>query len=93
MAQQAKKAPELQDPEVRSELDRRVREDGETVVKGGTGGKSLDAQERLAEGNFAYPVGLRVLRRVRLRCAESVFLSFFSGACARTYVQGVRREG
>ncbi|KQK02805.1 embryonic abundant protein 1 [Brachypodium distachyon] len=50
MAQQAKKAPELQDPEVRSELDRRVREDGETVVKGGTGGKSLDAQERLAEG-------------------------------------------
>jgi Small hydrophilic plant seed protein len=35
----------------RKELDRRARE-GETVVPGGTGGKSLDAQERLAEGSF-----------------------------------------
>ncbi|KAJ3676345.1 hypothetical protein LUZ60_003757 [Juncus effusus] len=33
----------------RAELDRRARE-GETVVPGGTGGKSLEAQERLAEG-------------------------------------------
>ncbi|CAI9090180.1 OLC1v1024903C1 [Oldenlandia corymbosa var. corymbosa] len=33
----------------RSELDRRARE-GETVVPGGTGGKSLEAQEHLAEG-------------------------------------------
>ncbi|KAF0920743.1 hypothetical protein E2562_036827 [Oryza meyeriana var. granulata] len=50
MAQQAEKAPELQDPEIRAELDRRARDDGETVIKSGTGGKSLDAQERLAEG-------------------------------------------
>ncbi|KAF3332903.1 Em protein H2 [Carex littledalei] len=33
----------------REELDRRARE-GETVVPGGTGGGSLDAHERLAEG-------------------------------------------
>ncbi|XP_060674414.1 late embryogenesis abundant protein EMB564-like [Ziziphus jujuba] len=33
----------------RKELDQRARE-GETVVKGGTGGKSLEAQEHLAEG-------------------------------------------
>ncbi|KAK6943463.1 Late embryogenesis abundant protein, LEA_5 subgroup [Dillenia turbinata] len=35
--------------EDREVLDQRARE-GETVVPGGTGGKSLDAQERLAEG-------------------------------------------
>ena len=50
MAQQAEKAAELQDPEIRAELDRRARDDGKTVIKSGTGGKSLDAQERLAEG-------------------------------------------
>ncbi|XP_072960773.1 em protein H5-like [Typha angustifolia] len=33
----------------RAELDRRAKE-GETVVPGGTGGKSLEAQEHLAEG-------------------------------------------
>lgn len=33
----------------RAELDRRARE-GEVVVPGGTGGKSLQAQEHLAEG-------------------------------------------
>ncbi|VAH06479.1 unnamed protein product [Triticum turgidum subsp. durum] len=33
----------------RSELDRMARE-GETVVPGGTGGKSLEAQEHLADG-------------------------------------------
>ena len=35
--------------ESREELDRMARE-GETVVPGGTGGKSLEAQEHLAEG-------------------------------------------
>ncbi|KAL6839500.1 hypothetical protein ACP4OV_030770 [Aristida adscensionis] len=35
--------------ESRKELDRKARE-GETVVPGGTGGKSLQAQENLAEG-------------------------------------------
>ena len=35
----------------RAELDARARE-GETVIPGGTGGKSLQAQERLAEGKF-----------------------------------------
>uniref|UniRef100_A0A0D9UX24 Uncharacterized protein n=1 Tax=Leersia perrieri TaxID=77586 RepID=A0A0D9UX24_9ORYZ len=53
MAQQAEKAAELQDPEIRAELDRRARDEGETVIKSGTGGKSLDAQERLAEGHNA----------------------------------------
>ncbi|XP_019158271.1 PREDICTED: em protein H5 [Ipomoea nil] len=33
----------------RAELDRKARE-GQTVVPGGTGGKSLEAQEHLAEG-------------------------------------------
>lgn len=33
----------------REELDRRARQ-GETVIPGGTGGKSLEAQEHLAEG-------------------------------------------
>ncbi|KAL1559269.1 Em-like protein GEA6 [Salvia divinorum] len=33
----------------RSELDAKARQ-GETVVPGGTGGKSLEAQEHLAEG-------------------------------------------
>lgn len=33
----------------RCELDARARQ-GETVVPGGTGGKSLEAQEHLAEG-------------------------------------------
>ncbi|KAF8009715.1 hypothetical protein BT93_J0642 [Corymbia citriodora subsp. variegata] len=33
----------------REELDRRAKE-GETVVPGGTGGRSLEAQEHLAEG-------------------------------------------
>jgi hypothetical protein len=47
---QVEKAAELQDPEIRAELDRRAREEGETVIKSGTGGKTLDAQERLAEG-------------------------------------------
>ncbi|WVZ72376.1 hypothetical protein U9M48_020845 [Paspalum notatum var. saurae] len=49
-SQQAEKAAELQDPEVRAELDRRVREEGATAIKGGAGGTSLEAQERLAEG-------------------------------------------
>ncbi|KAK4743166.1 hypothetical protein SAY87_001167 [Trapa incisa] len=33
----------------REELDRRARQ-GETVIPGGTGGKTLEAQEHLAEG-------------------------------------------
>lgn len=39
--------------EKRSELDARAKQ-GETVVPGGTGGKSLEAQEHLAEGNLCY---------------------------------------
>nr|AWJ68117.1 late embryogenesis abundant [Cleistogenes songorica] len=35
--------------ESRQELDRKARE-GQTVVPGGTGGKSLEAQQNLAEG-------------------------------------------
>lgn len=36
----------------RSELDAKARQ-GETVVPGGTGGKSLEAQEHLAEGDHS----------------------------------------
>lgn len=34
----------------RAKLDARARQ-GETVIPGGTGGKSLEAQEHLAEGS------------------------------------------
>lgn len=37
----------------RQELDEKARQ-GETVVPGGTGGKSLEAQEHLAEGYIYY---------------------------------------
>lgn len=40
---------DLRDPTKRAELDERARR-GETVVPGGTGGKSLKAQEQLAQG-------------------------------------------
>ncbi|KAB2630485.1 hypothetical protein D8674_008004 [Pyrus ussuriensis x Pyrus communis] len=40
---------ERRDPQKRQELDQKARQ-GETVVPGGTGGKSLDAQAHLAEG-------------------------------------------
>lgn len=37
----------------KAELDARAKH-GETVVPGGTGGKSLEAQEHLAEGNTIF---------------------------------------
>jgi hypothetical protein len=37
----------------RSELDSLARE-GQTVVPGGTGGKSVEAQEKLAEGTYTH---------------------------------------
>lgn len=40
---------EMSSEQERCELDARARQ-GETVVPGGTGGKSLEAQEHLAEG-------------------------------------------
>lgn len=39
--------------EDRSKMDARARQ-GETVIPGGTGGKSLEAQEHLAEGIYFY---------------------------------------
>lgn len=42
---------DLRDPTKRAELDERARR-GETVVPGGTGGKSLKAQEQLAQGTY-----------------------------------------
>lgn len=44
----------------RRELDERAKK-GETVVPGGTGGKSLEAQEHLAEGLVACMHGLYFL--------------------------------
>ncbi|MCL7040508.1 hypothetical protein MKW94_017679 [Papaver nudicaule] len=49
--------------ESRQELDARARE-GETVVPGGTGGKSLEAQEHLVEGMALPP--RRATRREQL---------------------------
>ncbi|PRQ42895.1 em protein H5-like [Rosa rugosa] len=40
---------ERRNPQKRAELEEKARR-GETVVPGGTGGKSLEAQEHLAEG-------------------------------------------
>lgn len=37
----------------KSDLDARAQQ-GETVVPGGTGGKSLEAQQHLAEGTRSY---------------------------------------
>lgn len=42
---------ERSDPSKRKELDEKARQ-GEVVVPGGTGGKSLEAQEHLAEGKI-----------------------------------------
>lgn len=39
--------------QLREELENKARE-GETVVPGGTGGKSLEAQEHLAEGKHKH---------------------------------------
>lgn len=45
----------------RRELDGRARQ-GETVIPGGTGGKSMEAQEHLAEGNpYEYELWLFTL--------------------------------
>ncbi|XP_076937030.1 10 kDa late embryogenesis abundant protein-like [Bidens hawaiensis] len=46
--QASKKSEEISEKE-KKELDQRAAQ-GETVVPGGTRGKTLDAQERLAEG-------------------------------------------
>lgn len=51
MASQKIQKMREQPQEVREELDEKARQ-GETVVPGGTGGKSLEAQEHLAEGNL-----------------------------------------
>ena len=78
-SQQAERAAELQDPEIRAELDRRVREEGETVVKSGGGGTTLDAQERLAEGELDRPrppaIILFLLRPACRTCIPCVFLT------------------
>lgn len=42
---------EMSSEQEKRELDAKARQ-GETVVPGGTGGKSLEAQEHLAEGNL-----------------------------------------
>jgi len=64
-SQQAEKAAELQDPEIRAALDRRVREEGETVIKSGTGGTNLEAQERLAEGILYIYIYIYIFPRAR----------------------------
>jgi general stress protein YciG len=49
--------------ESRQELDRKAHE-GETVVPGGTGGKSLEAQEHLAEGTQTQAISVQDTKRV-----------------------------
>lgn len=48
-SQQPQKISDKISEEEKKNLDQRVAE-GETVVPGGTSGKTLEAQERLAEG-------------------------------------------
>ena len=55
--------------ENRAELDAKARQ-GQTVVPGGTGGGSLEAQEHLAEGWFSSGISSKVSR----------FYSFFTAA-------------
>jgi hypothetical protein len=92
-SQQAERAAELQDPEIRAELDRRVREEGETVVKSGGGGTTLDAQERLAEGELGRP------RRPRAAIIHPAFgvpccvPCRSVSDCSLLLRQGARREG
>lgn len=48
--------------EEKKKLDERVKQ-GETVVPGGTGGKSLEAQLNLAEGERGLCMGVSSLRK------------------------------
>ena len=50
----------------RRELDAKARQ-GETVIPGGTGGKSLEAQEHLAEGTLFLSLDLHVCLYACLR--------------------------
>ncbi|WKA00647.1 hypothetical protein VitviT2T_018984 [Vitis vinifera] len=58
--------------ENRAELDAKARQ-GQTVVPGGTGGGSLEAQEHLAEGWFSSGISSKVSR----------FYSFFTAGRSR----------
>lgn len=51
---------------VRAELDARARQ-GETVIPGGTGGKSLEAQEHLAKGSY-------LNTSLNLSCTDHVYV-------------------
>ncbi|CAI9086909.1 OLC1v1020834C1 [Oldenlandia corymbosa var. corymbosa] len=46
----AREAVDQLDPEKKRELEERVQHGGETVVPGGTGGTTLQAQANLAQG-------------------------------------------
>lgn len=58
----------------KQELDERARQ-GETVVPGGTGGKSLEAQQHLAEGLLSIYRTLIII--------VSILFTFFFYICAR----------
>ena len=60
--------------ENRAELEAKARQ-GQTVVPGGTGGGSLEAQEHLAEGWFSSGISSKVSR----------FYSFFTAATKNVY--------
>ena len=105
-SQQAERAAELQDPEIRAELDRRVREEGETVVKSGGGGTTLDAQERLFEGELGRPRRPLFILRSAFRAGAAYHVDRFLTVrccCGRAQEgraephdgvrQGPRREG
>nr|AWJ68116.1 late embryogenesis abundant [Cleistogenes songorica] len=58
--------------ERREELDRKAQQ-GDTVVPGGTGGKSLEAQEHLAEGTTKEESGGERAEREGIDIDESKF--------------------
>lgn len=61
--QQGRKISDQVSEQEKKELDKRAAE-GETVVPGGTRGKSLEAQERLAEGIYIF-ILLFIISHVR----------------------------
>lgn len=60
---------------IREELEAKARQ-GETVVPGGTGGKSLEAQEHLAEGKLCVRVCVCVCV-MRARVGRGPWFKFF----------------
>lgn len=67
----------------RAELDARAKQ-GETVIPGGTGGKSLEAQEHLAEGKPTIELSYMLCKY----CACLVYLAWLANFCLSLLCNG-----